>query len=274
MTMIAAAASVVLAVTVVWTTWLAPLQPPVRVAMLEKSIGTIYLLGEQSELRRAENLQAVQSGQTIVTADNATVGLRWDAGGSLRLDANTEVLFASTENIELKSGRVYFDSLPDSGTTSVLKVRTVHGDVSHIGTQFVTAVDDEALIVSVREGRVEIDGRFYDDTIEAGKQARLVGSRRPEILSIRTFGPEWAWVEATAPVAIMEGKTLYDLLVWVSRETGLEIEFESDDVERIVKNESPEGDLNEAPREALRQSLLTADLEYNIDNGVIRIKNR
>ena len=272
--MFAAAASVVLAVAVVWTTWLAPLPPPVQVATLEKSMGTIYLLSEQAELRRAENLRSVQSGQTIVTAENASVGLRWNHGGSLRLDANTEVLFAAKDSIELRSGRVYFDSLPDSGAKSSLKIRTEHGDVAHIGTQFMTAVDDDSLIVSVREGKVSIDGRFYDDTVEAGNQARLVGSRRPEILSIRTFGPEWEWIEATAPIAVMQGKSLYDFLLWISRETGLEVRFESDEVERVAREESPKGDLDETPRVALRQSLLSADLAYDIDNGVIRIRNR
>lgn len=268
----AAAATVVLAVAVAMNTLFVPVPQPVRVATLEKSFGTIYFLGEQAELQRAEGLEALHRGQTIVTGDDAGVGLRWAAGGSLRLGADTEVEFAATDRISLASGRVYYDSLATAEDAATLTIVTPHGEVTHVGTQFIAASDVDTLTISVREGRVSIDGHFHDVVAEAGQQLRVSGSRRPVVVNITGFGPEWEWVEATAPIAAMQGKKLYEFLVWVSRETGLEFRFESDDVERVVRENSVAGDLNESPRVALRQSLMTADLVYDIDNGIIRIR--
>lgn len=266
------AATVVLGVAVVMNTWLAPAVPPVHVATLEKSIGTIYLLGGQGQLLRADNLEAVRSGQTIATAGSSGAGLKWGAGGSLRLDENTEVMFTSEDTIELKSGQVYFDSEPTGDTAAALKIVTELGDVSHLGTQFTTSIDRDTLTVRVREGKVAIDGRFYEHVAEQGKEIRLVGSRRPQESNIPVFGPQWEWIEATTPVAAMEGRKLYDFLVWVGRETGLTITFESDDVERAAKEAFVLGDASDIPRVALHQRLMTANLACDIDNGMIRIR--
>jgi len=272
LTMFATAATVVLAVTLVMNTWLAPVVQPAQVATIEKAVGTVYLLGEQSELYVADDLGVLHSGQTIVTADNASVGLTWGQGGSLRLDADAKVMFASTESIELKSGRVYFDSVTDSGEEATLTISTEYGDVTHIGTQFITAVDDDVLTVSVREGRVSIEGRFYDGIARQGKALSFAGSNQPEEVDVSGFGPEWEWIELTAPVAAMDGKKLRAFIEWVSRETGLKYEFESDEVKLVADREIFRGDISDAPRVALRQSLPTFDLTYEIENGVIKIR--
>lgn len=273
LTMFATAATVVLAVTVVMNTWLAPVVPPVQVATLEKAIGTVYLLGEQSELYVPDDLSAVQSGQTIVTAKNASVGLSWGQGGSLRLDADTKVVFESIDTVELKSGRVYFDSRTDNDKQATLTISTEYGDVTHIGTQFITAVEDEELTVRVREGRVSIDGRFYDGTAKQGKAMKFAGSNEPREFDESGFGPEWEWIELTAPVTAMDGKKLRAFIEWVSRETGLKYEFESDEVKSYVDDSDTLGDLSNTPRVALRQSLRINNLDLEIDqeNGVIII---
>lgn len=269
---LAVAATVVLGVSIAITVWRAPALAPEQVATLDKALGTLYLLGEHSELTRADNLQVVFSGQTIVTADEAGVGLDWGRGGSLRLDENTEVRFVSADRIELAGGRIYFDSGPQPTSGTRLAIITPHGLVKHIGTQFIAASNDESLIVSVREGRVSIEGNFHDAVAARGERMRFIGTTRPERLNIATYGPEWEWIEATAPVAAMQGRRLYEFLVWISRETGLEFRFESKTVERIAREESVTGDLSNTPRVALRQSLSTFDLAYDIDNGVIRIR--
>ncbi len=278
--MLATAASVVLAVALVVGPRFASVAPPAVVASLEKSIGTVYMLGERSELHEAEELSAVKAGETIVTARGAGVGLRWKSGGSLRLGENTEVRFASADSVELLSGRVYFDSAPLSvtrstpapGAAATLTIVTALGDVRHVGTRFITSVDNDTLTVRVREGRVAIDGRYYDATAKAGEQMTMTGSRRPDVAKISVYGAGWEWVEATAPVASMDGRNLYDFLAWVSRETGLAVSFASDAVEEVARTESVRGDLSDAPRDALRQSLTTADLAYDIDNGVINVR--
>lgn len=269
---LAVAATIVLGLGIAIGVWRTPAPSAEQVATLDKAFGTLYLLGEHSELTRADNLEVVFSGQTIVTADEAGVGLAWSNGGSLRLDEKTELRFVSADRIELAAGRVYFDSGPVPAPRARLAIDTPHGVVRHVGTQFIAASDDDTLTVSVREGRVAVAGNFYDDEASEGEQLRFVGSARPERRSVATYGPGWEWIEATAPVAAMQGRQLYEFLVWISRETGLEFRFESDDVERVAREESVTGDLSSTPRVALRQSLSTFDLAYEIDDGVIRIR--
>lgn len=273
LTLLAAAATFVFAIALVMHAVLAPIEQPVQVATLDKAIGTVYLLGEQSELNPVVDVEVIRSGETIKTVRDAHVGLSWGSGGSLRLDENTEVRFAAADRIELHSGRVYFDSLPDSGLPARLTIETSRGNVTHIGTQFITAIDDTSLTVSVREGRVSIDGHYRDAVVNAGKQARLVGSTSPEVLDIKGYGDEWRWVELSAPVRITSGQKLTDLLAWFVRETGYKYDFESEDVEALVEEGDVQGDISDTPREALRTSLLVNELDYDIDeeNGVIII---
>lgn len=269
---LAVAATVVLGVSIAINVWRTPAPVAEQVATLGKAFGTLYLLGEHSELTRADNLEVILAGQTIVTADEAGVALDWSDDGSLRVDENTEIRFISAARIELAHGRVYFDSGPEPASGTQLAIVTPHGILKHIGTQFIAASDDNSLTVSVREGRVSIEGRFHDAVAAEGERLRFVGTTRPERLNVAIYGPDWEWIEATAPVAAMRGRRLYEFLVWISRETGLEFRFESDDVERIAREESVTGDLSSTPRVALRQSLSTADLAFDIDDGIIRIR--
>lgn len=275
MAVFATAASVILGITLLMNTWIMPTVQPVQVATLDKTVGAIYLLGEALELRDAEHLEIVTTGQTIVTAAGAGVSMSWGNGGSLRMDAQTEVHFVAADTVELKSGRIYFDSLPHISTESRLTVATEHGDVTHVGTQFITEADDAALVVRVREGRVSVNGRYRNADIDAGRQVRLVGSSEPQFTKVRGFGPDWEWVERTAPAPIATGQKLVDLLDWISRETGLSYTFESDAVEALVENLDAQGDISETPREALDHSMLVNNLRHRIDlqSGEIIIRD-
>ncbi len=269
----AAAATVVLAVAVVMN--LGPAPEPVLVATVDRSAGAIYLLGEGSILNELSEPAEFETGQTVVTGQEAGLGLAWQTGGSLRLDENSELRFVAVDRVELVSGRVYFDSQDPPAGTSRLTIETAHGDVTHVGTQFITETTPERLTVSVRDGSVEIDGHRYRAVADAGQALTLRGDAQPERLDIRGYGPYWEWVETVGPVMDMNGRTLEALLDWVCRETGLEFEFEDaglrDDV--IGEDLSP-GDISDTPRIALAQFMLTYDLDYEIHDGVIRIRQR
>lgn len=269
----AAAATLVLAVGFTMITVLAPIEQPVQVATLDKAVGTVYMLGETSELSPVVDLEVVESGETIKTDRNAHVGLSWGNGGSLRLDQDTEVRFVAADRIELHRGRVYFDSLPESGRPAALAIATEEGVVTHVGTQFMAAVDDASLTISVREGEVRVDG-YHRLTVGAGKQTRLAGSSQPEVLDIRGYGPDWQWVEITAPARALTGKRLVDLLAWVARETGYRIEF-GDGVESEIEDIDVTGVKRSTPREALENSLRVSalDFRYDDENGVIFISH-
>ena len=195
----AMAATVLIGLFAVFGLFRLPVVDAIQVATIEKSFGAIYLLGESSELRETPALSSVLSGQTIVTGDDAGIALAWGHGGSLRLDANTRLRFLDGESVYLEAGRVYFDSTPSAliagimaGVAADFLVTTDYGEVSHIGTQFMTRVDDRNLSVSVVtcikwrlrapkkiqvKAQPAVNGRSLNKDCNAGLEL-LWGSRR------------------------------------------------------------------------------------------------
>jgi len=275
----AIAATVLLGIFAIFNLFRAPGVEAVQLASIEKQFGSVYLLGEQSLLRESADLTDVLSGQTIITGGDAGLALAWGQGGSIRVDENTRVKFTDEQLIYLESGRIYFDSQGsslvagiDAGGGPALTVRTDFGDIQHFGTQYMTEVGQETLIVTVREGEVSFDGRFHDQTIASGEQAKVTGQQRPTILSVSRAGQMWDWIQRTTPVANVDGKSLHDFLTWVCREMGLELRFEGQ-AEAIARGAILGGKIDTAPADALRFRLVTADLRSRIEGGVIYISD-
>lgn len=277
----AVAATVLIAVSSVFTMIRQPLIDAVQVATIEKSFGSVYLLGESSELRETEALSSVLAGQTIVTGDGAGMALAWGNGGSLRMDASTRVRFTDGSSIYLDSGRLYFDSKPselitgiDGGGAPEFVVETDYGEVTHVGTQFMTRVTGDDLIVSVREGKVEVEGRYQDYVASSGEQVTMSGRSQPIVLSINRSGDDWDWVSRTSPMADIDGKSLHEFVLWACRETGLDYYYEGD-AEQIARNEAfLKGAIYTEPLEALKLRLETAGLEWAIVEGAIYVSDK
>ncbi len=247
---------------------------PVHVATVERNFGPVYVLREKAELSPTDDLGVVVSGQTIVTGENAGLALAWANGGSLRIDQGSRVQFTDRETVFLEDGRIYFDSHGSLGVGTVTDgsflVVTEHGMVNHIGTQYMTEVDRDRLIVSVREGSVSIDGIRYDETVSAGQQATLRGQQRPAILNISRGNLDWEWVEKTTPHVNVDGKSLHEFLTWVCREMGLKLRYEGD-AESEARRATLKGTVETGPAEALRVRLVSADLDWRIEEGVLYI---
>jgi hypothetical protein len=244
-----------------------------QVATIERSFGSIYLLGESSELHETPALSRVLSGQTIVTGDDAGIALAWGHGGSLRLDANTRIRFLDGKSVYLEAGRVYFDSTPSAliagitaGGAADFVVTTDHGEVSHIGTQFMIRVDDRNLSVSVREGQVSVDGRYHDYVASSGEQVTFGGRQQPAVLSISGFAKDWSWVSRISPPADVDGRSIYEFLQWVYRETGLQPRFEGQ-AEQVARIELLKGTIDAEPLESLPRWMATTALGYEINEG-------
>ncbi|MDH3352772.1 MAG: FecR family protein [Gammaproteobacteria bacterium] len=273
----AIAATVLISVFAVFNLFRMPIVEAVQVASIEKSFGSVYLLGESSELRETRDLSNVVSGQTIVTGSRAGLGLAWGNGGSMRMDENTRVEFVNDETVYLKSGRIYFDSSPpaliagiSAGDIAEFVVQTDLGEVAHIGTQFMTGVNAGTLTVSVREGQVAIEGEYHSQVASSGEQLILSGRQRPAVLSISRSGESWEWVSRTSPSANVDGKSLHEFLLWACRELGLEIQWQGQ-AEEVARHAILRGRIDTEPAEALRQRLATAALEWHIDEGVIYV---
>lgn len=255
------------------------LRPPapvvVQVAAIDKSVGPVYVLGEQAELQTTDDLATIMSGQTIMTGAGAGLAVSWGDGGSLRLDQNTRVEFTDVESVFLQAGRVYFDSRDpelgvDTANSPAFRLHTAAGQVRHIGTQYMAHIDGDTLVVSVREGEVAIEGNYHDHRAQPGEQVTLSGSLRPSVLSIAGTGDEWGWITAITPTVDVDGRNLLEFLGWASRELGLQLVFEGG-AQAVAQSAILRGSIESSPADALRMRLASAALSWRIEGGIIYV---
>ena len=278
LTRFAIAATVLLAVTASFNMLRDSGIAPVQVATINKSYGSI-LLGNQSQLNKLSNFSTITAGQSIVTDAGSGISLEWGSGGSLRIDADTRIEFVSAEEVYLRSGRIYFDStpseliagIPGRSVETQFRIKTDHGTVTHVGTQYMTHSSGTELTISVREGRVSMDGKYHDETVLEGQQLKVTGSNRANVANFPRHGAAWDWVEKTSPAADVEGRSVYEFLKWVSRETGLEIVYESPAAEQKARAGILKGTVDEDPKSALEIWMMGEDLSWQIDGGTIKV---
>lgn len=274
----AVAATILVSVFSIFNSYRVPDPGVVQVASIQKRFGTIYVLGKQSQLTPADDLAAIHAGQIIVTGDDAGIALSWGLGGSVRMNKGTKIEFIDENTVRLWSGQVYFDSEPSGlvagnsrGGVDSFEIETEHGLVSHVGTQFMTEVESDEISVSVREGRVDVAGKYYPYTVEKGEQVTFRGRERPVAFSFPEYGAAWDWVGHTSPSINVDGRSVYEFLHWAGRELGREIIFSSDSVRQNAMDEIFHGDVNTAPADALSMRMATTDIEWRYDEGAIYV---
>jgi ferric-dicitrate binding protein FerR (iron transport regulator) len=233
-----------------------------QVASIEKQFGVITML---------------KDGQAVGTGAKSGLTLAWNDGGSLRLDQNTFVEVESGSEIYLKSGRIYFDSMP-SGVPHVvtepskarLTIRTDAGIVRHYGTQFITETNGSQLSVLVREGRVSVEGLHVSKTATVGQKLTVTRSGQTTVQDIAVSGGDWQWIEKTSPSLTLDNRPIIEFLTWVSRETGRPLQI-SPKVLETVNVETLHGVADMEPSRALPFYMPTTGLKWHIEDGVIVI---
>ncbi len=286
-TLMALAASVVVA-TSVGVLWYQSLTLPADIhplAMVDKRFGDLHIADASgAPYYPSADPFALLPGQAIETGDDAGLAMTWSNGGSLRLDEHTSIFLTSANEIYLQRGRLYFDSDPVTTNAAVVRnthpevlaIRTDNGLVTPLGTRYVTQKLNDSLVVMVRQGRVSVDGTGF--TANALEGERLLVSRddAPVVVPVDSFGEEWGWIERTTPAWNTEGRTIFEFLNWVSRESGRPIRFESPVAEQLARTESLIGyglvDLE--PSVALRIVLMTTNLDWTIKDGTVMVTER
>jgi ferric-dicitrate binding protein FerR (iron transport regulator) len=278
---LAVAATVILAVGFTVNFLRVPSAVPIPVATIEKSSGSIHLVGEQAVLHETRDLAELTTGQTLLTGPNSAAAIAWNNGGSLRIDEDTRVEFLSVDEIALRSGRVYFDSQPSTlqagitqSSAASFAIRTDQGVVKHVGTQYMTGINGGAVTISVREGQVRIENDYQQATAVAGMQVTMVGNSQPTYANVSCHGDNWHWVEQMAPAIDIDQRSAYEFISWVGRESCLEVRFVSDAVERRAHETIMAGTVDLEPQIALQTLLQTTDLGVHIENGWIVIVER
>lgn len=274
-TAFALAASVLLAVLTTVELTRTPVTDITRLQMaaIDKQFGQVSVNARQMH---AGQLASIEGGDVVETGTDSGLALAWHDGGSLRVDQGSIVVFEAVDQVYLRQGRIYFDSMAGplssrqatDGSASLV-IRTDHGLVRHLGTQYMTAVDKDELVVSVREGVVSIDGNVTARA-SAGQQFAISGSG--DLVINETNGiADWEWVEKSTPAVNLDGHFVSEALEWVGRESGRAIRYASEDAERLARETQLRGDMQLPPSRALGIFMLTTDLDARIDGEEIVI---
>jgi ferric-dicitrate binding protein FerR (iron transport regulator) len=191
---------------------------------------------------------------------------------SLRVDQDTVLSVVAADKFELMAGRVYIDTGDRIYSDRHITIVTASGRATDIGTQFSVSYDDADMSVAVREGRVDLTGDRESRSAVRGQKLTLRAGQAIQVGSVELVGPEWDWAVALAPEFALEEHSLLDFLKWVSRETGLELVFNSDDVRAAARISRAYGSIEGlTPLEAVEAVLATTQFRYSIDGNTISI---
>jgi len=273
------AAALALAVGLGWG-WrsLRPAGPPEVVAHVESVSGPVGL-GDGAAAGAALG-QPVPAG-TVITTGGATepegrASLRLATGATVRLDAESRLRLVSASVLQLDRGTVYVDTGSPERPGAALEVRTTLGVARDVGTQFLVRLvgaEAEALAVRVREGVVAVERGGQAFRAGAGRELVLHRDGRVERRPAAGHGPAWEWTMAAAPAFELEGRTLAELLAWVSRETGWRLLYEDPELAAAAEGIVLHGSLGELrPDQAPFALLPSAGLEGELRGGVLVVQ--
>jgi hypothetical protein len=137
-----------------------------------------------------------------------------------------------------------------------------------------TSVDAHSLLVSVREGQVTFDGAGFSETAEEGERIEFSGGGRPNVVNISRHGGDWKWVETVAPSVDVDKRSVHDFLTWVSRQTGLQLQYQDAAAESAAHRETLTGTVRIPPRDALDFWSPTVGVDWRIEGGAIVVSER
>lgn len=239
---------------------------PVVLASLGRTIGDVSIRTPDGELvSRPAAGMALVGGTRLVTGDDAGVALRLASGESVRLNADTEIVLAAAGNVELAAGTLYLDSDPDSANAAAVVVTTRYGDVRHIGTQYEVDVGESRLRVRVREGAVAIATDAERVVGNAGEQVVVPPGGDAVTTEFARTDPAWEWTAALAMLPEAPAYPVSDVLGWVARQTGREVEYASTDGEQRAATLELNGVAGLTPDEIIEVVQSTTNLAVRLD---------
>jgi ferric-dicitrate binding protein FerR (iron transport regulator) len=251
------------------------MQPAALVARVEALDGVVEArgagwLGRTSQLADGGTIAA---GSTLRVGADGGVLLRLSPELTVRLAANSRASFTAADELELTQGRVFVDATP--GARAPLRVRTPHGEVTHLGTQYLVRTGADEIEIAVREGRAQLTAAGAARVAEAGQWLRLRAGAEPVVGQIALPDARFEWIEKLPTEFRLEGATLAGFLAWFQRETGLTAVYSGS----VDAGQSAEVQLKGSiddlePLEALSYVLATADLAWHREGAKVVIEKR
>ena len=243
------------------------------VALVHRADGEIRAL----DTNRGRSQVSVSSGSELlqgytVMTEAGQASLDFVEGGSARLSTQTTIELLSGSEVELVRGALYFDSQNMTRTSDRFLVRTSVGTVRHTGTQFAARQVRGAVEVSVREGGVALERASGPISVAAGESVRVpANGGNIQRRNIAPYGNEWNWVDRMIPAFDLDGSTLLDYLIWIAREMGYELEFETPETEQMARETVLRGSIDMEPLPMLSAVMATTSLVHDFVDGVLHI---
>lgn len=250
-------------------------QPATSLATLSRVSGAVEA-GSGSDWQPATVRQTLTAGQGIVTGRQGRAALKLRDGITLRLDTDTRIALLTPERIVVKRGAVYLDAGPRSAVADSLVIESRFGTTRHLGTQYEVRIAPQAMLVSVREGRVEVAGTgLATRQAEAGEQLLVKANGSVQRLPIERTAALWDWTQEVTPPFAIEQRTLPEFLRWVSRETGRELRYASPQLQGAAAEIVLRGSIvGLRPDAALTAVMATTPLDYTADRSLITVQAR
>ena len=232
--------------------------------------------GRETALTDLARIQ-IQDGDLLRTDGKGGIALRLPAGQQLRLGSASLVRFGAAGRIKLDSGKIYVNS----GDTSArygndIVIATPLGEVRHLGTRFQVTTSANRLRVDVREGKVAVANARGGDSIAGPGQSVLINrDSQSRLAEAPAFGEQWEWVDKLVPPLAIEGRSLYEVIMWAAEESGRESDFEDAEVERAARATTLHGGLVlNAPLPGLQRVMLTTSMQYVLQDNRIHVIRR
>jgi len=242
----------------------------------------VALYAVQGKVRQNEHLlnekQALQSKKSsltvdtkIATSDDGYATLILPNGGNLRLNHNSTLIVNNDNEFTLTSGAVYFESSATQQKTPIT-IHTAYGKIQDIGTQFSVFSTPENFQISVREGLVKVQTKQQKLSVKAGVKFTAKTNGKITQTNLNANDQQWQWVNKLAPKFVLEGKSLHQYLVWVAREYGLKLTFDSQHNEKMSRLIIVHGSiLNLNLTQALSIVFASTDFNYKLDNNQLSV---
>ena len=236
------AAVLMLAVAVTWLYPTGSASIPSARVMVAK--GEVDWITDQTRdvLRRGNRINL---GDSIETGADGRVNLAvHDTPTSIRLDVNTKIAFTAADELLLVSGRIYVDSgmQRNDRTENPLRIVVDGITINHLGTQYLVGYVSDQVSVAVREGtvQVKVNNKVTEgygtsttaDLLDIDQDGNVNRS------SIPRHSSQWTWVNQVSSTFYTDGRRYSEFLEWYARETGRELEFKNESVERAAREDT------------------------------------
>lgn len=241
--------------------------PPVAVGTVAKVVSPAA--GDSAFARGDE----IYAGMTIETGDGQGMSFLLARNESLRLDENSAIRVDARDQFTLLRGRAYADTGEFVYRDGGLRIDTLYGAVTDIGTQFAVSIQDDLLDVAVREGRVDIRHDTHKFVAMSGERLRLQEQGEVDVETLALTDEYWNWTTDLAPAFAIEGRSLMDFLKWAARESGRILYFEDAELRMAAMRTDLHGSIADfSPLEAIESVLATTAFRYHIEPDKIVIE--